>query len=116
MDAEDPLPEGVVPRPEFLPGAVLLYEAFWELNTERALAPGIFGPIRTTAILAWEARLGFTGTPLQATFLEAIRALDDIWVDYVFTKIEKANGSTPNKTEPQVVNTPMNAELFDSLF
>jgi hypothetical protein len=69
------LPPGYIARPALLAGLQFLWNAFWELTTDRALGFGGEGRIPSMAIRSFAKEHGITGNDFP-WFLAVIREMD----------------------------------------
>jgi len=77
--------------------------AFWELGTERQIGMSI-GPIPHSAIVAYADRRGWHD---EALFLDCIRAMDGVFLDYM---------AKDPKDRKRVNDKPMTPEKFAQIF
>ena len=56
------------------------FDAFWKLSTCRGIGPGGAGPIPWTAVVAYARQQQLDG-PLTEFLVEAISAMDGVWLE-----------------------------------
>lgn len=80
-EKEDPrgrmLPQGYLSRPPVAPENGFLWDAFWDLNTERQIGTPP-GPIPVTAIISYAERYGIESVDEFDRFKNMIRAMDTV--------------------------------------
>lgn len=86
---------------------VLLWNIFTKLSATRTYHMSGPNPISYTEIAAF---CNLTGQPLQPNHVEIIRALDDAWLEYSYSKI---NSEDKGKNVP---SGELTAEAFDAVF
>lgn len=77
MEAKAPIPDELEP-PELLPGARWLYDAFWELSTDRQIGMAA-GPIPASSIA--RETVGWPDDDAEA-FRIAMREMDGVWLEH----------------------------------
>lgn len=92
-----------------MPGAATIWNAFWELSTERQVGFGV-GEIPFRAIVTYADRYGVHDLDAFDEFRALIRAMDDVFL----TKV--ASDSPTSKDTPVVSERPLTMDLFDALF
>lgn len=86
---------------------ILLWNIFMKLAATRSYHMAGPNPISYTEIKAF---CNLTGQPLQPNHVEIIRALDDAWLEYSYSKI---NSEDKGKN---VLCGELTAEVFDAVF
>ena len=86
---------------------ILLWNIFMKLAATRSYHMAGPNPISYTEIAAF---CNLTGQPLQPNHVEIIRALDDAWLEYSYSKI---NSEDKGKNVP---SGELTAEAFDAVF
>ena len=86
---------------------ILLWNIFMKLAATRTYHMAGPNPISYTEIAAF---CNLTGQPLQPNHVEIIRALDDAWLEYSYSKI---NSGDKGKNVP---SGELTAEAFDAVF
>lgn len=88
LAAEELKKVALPPEAELPDGAEYLYEAFWQLSTDRAQSGFGVHPIPFSAIDAYARRYGIVDEEFDV-LLVSIRALDDEFIEIMADKIKR---------------------------